>query len=353
VDWTAIRIKYFLVSIIPSAPEKVQSATLEGVGIKYDGVLTKNYSTSLELPYVHDPVYTDSFTVYLGPLDYKILKSYQVGLEDLVMNKDWYEGFFLFRAINIYFILPAFNLLHKLIPNYGFVIIIFSILIKILLHPLTKKSYQSMSEMQYLQPKMAELREKYKDDPQRLNREMMRLYKEHGVNPLGGCLPTLLQMPLLFALFIVFRSTIQLRGAPFILWITDLSSPDKLHLGFSLPFIGDTIHILPLLMGLTMVWQSKMTMTDPKQKFMIYFMPIFLIFIFYNLPSGLNLYYAVFNLLSMFQTRYIKKKMHPDNGDGRVKLGDDHKKAAPAPVTKKPVSPPSPRRKKKKRKKHF
>jgi len=196
------------------------------------------------------------------------------------------------------------------------VIIVFSILVKLILHPLTKKSYQSMSEMQYVQPQMSELREKYKGDPHRLNKEMMRLYKEHKINPLGGCLPTLLQMPLLFALFIVFRSTIQLRGEPFILWITDLSLPDTLlTFDFSIPILEwNSLHVLPFLMGATSIWQSKMTMTDPKQKMMIYFMPIFLIFIFYSFPSGLNLYYAIFNVLSMVQTRMIKKKMHPDNG---------------------------------------
>jgi YidC/Oxa1 family membrane protein insertase len=145
---------------------------------------------------------------------------------------------------------------------------------------------------------------------------MMKLYKEHGVNPLGGCLPMLLQMPVLFALFIVFRSTIQLRGKPFFLWINDLSAPDVLHLGVSLPLVGNSIHVLPILMGVTMIWQSKMSMTDPKQKMMIYFMPIFMIFIFYSLPSGLNLYYAVFNILSMIQTSQIKKKMHPGGNAG-------------------------------------
>ena len=160
-----------------------------------------------------------------------------------------------------------------------------------------------------------------------LNKEMMKLYQERGINPLGGCLPTLLQMPLLFALFIVFRSTIQLRGEPFILWINDLSRPDTLALGFSLPFIGDAIHVLPFLMGLTMIWQSKLTVTDPKQKFMVYLMPVFITFIFYSLPSGLNLYYAVFNLLSMVQTRAIKKKMETgQSSDGKATPA----KAAPA-----------------------
>lgn len=324
VEWAAIRTKYFLFSLIPQSPADVRGVTLSGYGRKEQEELIKQYNVAIDVGLSSGAAtVSDSFTVYLGPLDLNELKPYKVGLENLVMNKDWYEG--LFRYINIYIILPAFKLLHNFIPNYGWVIIVFSILIKLILHPLTKKSYQSMSEMQYIQPLMTEVREKYKSDPQRMNKEMMRLYKEHGINPLGGCLPTLLQMPLLFALFIVFRSTIQLRGEPFILWITDLSRPDALSLGFALPLIGSSIHILPFLMGLTMIWQSKMTVTDPKQKFMTYLMPVFITFIFYSLPSGLNLYYAVFNLLSMFQTRAIKKKMHPRNG---VSV-----KAEPAPVT--------------------
>lgn len=326
VDWVAVRTKYFLSAIVPGVPEHTIGATLGGVKTKENGQEHKRFLAALEAEYQPVARYSDRFTVYLGPLDYYIIKKYGVNLQVLVMNKDWYER--LFRPISL-IIIPAFKFLYRFIPNYGFVIIVFSILIKLILYPLTKKSYQSMSEMQYLQPKMNELREKYKNDPQRLNREMMKLYKEHGVNPLGGCLPTLLQMPLLFALFIVFRSTIQLRGQPFIGWITDLSRPDKLPLGVHLPLLGDNIHVLPILMGLTMIWQSKISMTDPKQKMMVYFMPIFMIFIFYSLPSGLNLYYAVFNLLSMIQTHYIKKKMHP-NGQPPVA----QKAATPARKTK-------------------
>lgn len=312
-DWTAIRTKYFLASVIPQQPQAIDNVELSGLGFEHNDALTKVFSTSLgvKLPPQLTTVHADTFTVYLGPIDYEVLKKYDKNLETLVMSRGYEEYL---RPISIP-VLLALKYLHMFIPNYGFVIIVFSILVKLILHPLTKKSYQSMSEMQYVQPQMAELREKYKSDPQRLNKEMMRLYKEHKINPLGGCLPTLLQMPLLFALFIVFRSTIQLRGEPFILWITDLSLPDTLMtLGFSIPFLGNSLHVLPFLMGATSIWQSKMTMTDPKQKMMIYFMPIFLIFIFYSFPSGLNLYYAIFNVLSMVQTRMIKKKMHPDNG---------------------------------------
>ncbi len=308
VDWVAIRTKYFLAAIIPNDPSKTLGATLSGLEVKENDLKRKIFSVSIDAAYEPTYKYSSDFTVYLGPLDYYVLKKYKVNLQKLVMNSGWYERTFRFISL---LIIPAFEFLHRFIPNYGFVIIIFTILIKLMLHPLTKKSYQSMSEMQYLQPKLTELREKYKNDPQRMNKEMMKLYKEHGVNPLGGCLPNLLQMPLLVSLFIVFRSTIQLRGQPFILWITDLSRPDTLDLGFKLPILGD-LHVLPILMGLTMIWQSKMSITDPKQKAMVYFMPIFLVFIFYSLPSGLNLYYAWFNILTMIQTYYIKKKMHPN-----------------------------------------
>jgi YidC/Oxa1 family membrane protein insertase len=328
IDWVSVRSKYFLASIIPSNPRRTSGATI--AGIKNNGNTPwKNYNVAIDVEFEPVPVYEENFTVYLGPLDYYKLNKYDVDLQKLVMNKDWYER--LFRPISL-LIIPIFKFLYRFIPNYGFVIIVFSILIKLLLHPLTKKSYQSMSEMQYLQPKMNELREKYKNEPQRVQKEMMKLYKEHGVNPLGGCLPMLLQMPVLFSLFIVFRSTIQLRGQPFIFWINDLASPDMLYLGVSLPFIGNNLHVLPILMGVTNIWQSKMTMTDPKQKMMVYFMPIFLIFIFYSLPSGLNLYYAIFNVLSMIQTRQIKKKMHPNAKNNQTQNNKPVKQKSPSQV---------------------
>ena len=199
---------------------------------------------------------------------------------------------------------------YNFIPNYGIVIIIFSVLVKIVVYPLTKKSYKSMKEMSRVQPLLAELKEKYKGDPQRLNKETMKLYKEHGINPLGGCLPMLLQLPLLAALFIVFRSTIQLRGATFIPgWIDDLSRADTIFtLPFSLPMYGDQFNILPILMAGSMIFQSKMTMQDPKQKAMVYIMPIFMLLIFNQFPSGLNLYYTMFNVLTIIQQKFIDNK---------------------------------------------
>jgi YidC/Oxa1 family membrane protein insertase len=163
-----------------------------------------------------------------------------------------------------------------------------------------------MKEMQEIQPLMTTIREKYASDPQRMNQEIMKLYREHGVNPLGGCLPTLLQMPLLYALFIVFRSTIEVRQAPFFGWIKDLSAPDTIfNLPFSLPLYGDSVNVLPLIMGVTMLVQQAMTMKDPKQKFMVYLMPIIFTLAFNSFPSGLNLYYTLFNIFSIVQQKYM------------------------------------------------
>ena len=305
-DWLAVRTKYFLVSIINENREAnvINGVFIGGEGQKLGELVHGKYDLAFNARY--NAKSGNVYRYYLGPLDYNILKEYHRDLDILVLNNGWYERTFRFFSL---LILPILEFLHKFIPNYGLVIIVFSILIKLLLYPLTKKSYQSMREMQRIQPLMTELRAKYKDDPQRLNKEMMKLYKEHGVNPMGGCLPMLLQMPLLFALFIVFRSTIQLRGAPFIPgWINDLSRSEGLwHLPISLPFYGNEFNILPILMAITMIFQSKMTTQDPKQKAMIYIMPIFMLLIFNTLPSGLNLYYTMFNLLTIIQQIFINR----------------------------------------------
>jgi YidC/Oxa1 family membrane protein insertase len=193
------------------------------------------------------------------------------------------------------------------IPNYGIVIIIFSFIIKLLLHPLTKQSFSSMRKMQLLQPKIAEIKEKHKDDPTKQNKETMKLYSTYGINPMGGCLPMLLQMPIFIALWGMLQSAVELRQQPFFWWITDLARPDIIaHLPFKIPIFGiDQISLLALLMGVTTFLQQKMTVTDPQQKAMVYVMPVFLTILFMNFPSGLNLYYFVFNLLSIGQQYYI------------------------------------------------
>jgi YidC/Oxa1 family membrane protein insertase len=199
--------------------------------------------------------------------------------------------------------------IHKLVPNYGFVLIIFSFLVKLIVYPLTKKSYQSTAAMQTIQPEINKLREKHKNNPQKLNQATMQLYKEKGVNPLGGCLPMLLQMPLLLALFQVFRTTIELRAEPFIWWIKDLSAPDTIiHLPLTIPIYGDQISVLPILMVISMFIQQRMMTPgaqQPQQKTMQYFMTGFFFLMFNSFPSGLNLYYTLFNILTILQQKLV------------------------------------------------
>ncbi|MFQ5707928.1 MAG: membrane protein insertase YidC [bacterium] len=300
-DWIAIRTKYFTTVLIPKSDKAQAVWNLYGELVPGgEGLVWKKYGYDLQMPFYEQAKSSGRFIVYLGPLDYDILKSYHVGLEKMM---DF--GWLIFRPF-AKFVLWSFKALSKVIPNYGFVIIIFSILIKLGLFPLTRKSYKSMKAMQALQPLMQEINEKYKEDPQKKQAALMNLYKEHGVNPLGGCIPMLLQMPLLYGLFSVFRSTIELRGAPFIWWIKDLSRPDTIAtLPFTLPLYGNTVNVLPLFMGITMFIQQKISVTDPKQKAMVYFMPIFFTLLFNSFPSGLNLYYALFNLFTILQEKLL------------------------------------------------
>ena len=299
IKWGAVRTKYFTAAIVPQSREG-QGVTIVGRTIPLaPELLFKKYSIALQMPVVSNQV-NDKFFIYLGPLQYTIVSKYGFGLEKMM---DF--GIFLIRPISR-LVLYVLTFLYGIIGNYGLVIIVFSILVKLVLYPLTKKSFQSMKEMQKLQPVMAELKEKYADNPQKMNEEMMALYRNYGVNPLSGCMPMLLQMPVLFALFVVFRSTIELRGAYFFGWITDLSAPDTVYqLPFSLPFYGDGVNILPLIMGLTMYLQQKATISDPKQKAMIYLMPALFTFMFNNFPSGLTLYYTLFNIFSVIQQKYV------------------------------------------------
>jgi len=304
IDWIGVRTKYFLSSIIPEETNTT-GVTFSGSGTQSGDVLIKKYNPSINISYRGQGA--DHYKIYMGPLDRSVLKEYESGIDAIIMRHGWYEK--TFRAISLP-ILALLKFFYMFIPNYGIVIVVFSILVKIVVYPLTKKSYKSMKEMSRVQPLLAELREKYKSDPQRLNKETMKLYKDHGINPLGGCLPMLLQLPLLAALFIVFRSTIQLRGASFIPgWINDLSRPDTLFtLPFSLPLYGDQFNLLPILMAGSMIFQSKMTMQDPKQKAMVYIMPIFMLLLFNQFPSGLNLYYTLFNVLTIIQQKITDNK---------------------------------------------
>ncbi len=201
------------------------------------------------------------------------------------------------------------NIIQKVVRNYGVAIIVLTLLIKLLLAPLTHKSMKSQARMTELQPKVKELQDKYKNQPEIMNREMMNLYKKEGVNPFGGCLPMLLQMPILLAMYRLLDQMVELQGASF-LWINDLSRPDTvLTFPFTIPLVNiKGLNILPIVMVLTQVWSS-ITMPgakDNKQtQYMIWLMPIMFFFMFYNVSSGLVLYWTVMNILGIVQQEYM------------------------------------------------
>jgi len=311
VDWLGIRNKYFAAIISPKNPSEVEGAFIKGNRIEFPGAgIREIYSCRFIIPFKNSDFESREFDLYIGPVDYDILKKYDNNFEAIVDFGSFFGLKFIVRPIAEYILLPMFNFLHGFIPNYGLVIIVFSIIIKIVLHPLTKQSLYSMKKMQLLQPKMAEIKEKYKDDPQKMNKETMKLYSTYGVNPAGGCFPLLLQMPIFIALWGLFQISIDLRQQPFVGWITDLSRPDIIYsLPFKIPIFGiDKVAGLALLMGITTFIQQKMSVKDPKQQMLIYIMPVMLTILFMSFPSGLNLYYFMFNILSIAQQYYINHK---------------------------------------------
>lgn len=299
VRWAAVKNKYFAIALVPGE-ETDADATIYRMGEEERVFL----DMKIALP---DPVRNvTNFALYATPLEMDLLKADGGGLEGLIDL-----GWVWIRPISG-LTLTAMNWLYKYVPNYGVVIILISLITKILFYRLTHKSFKSMKDMQKIQGQVGALKEKYKGDQQRLNKETMALYKREGVNPLGGCLPMLLQMPVFIALYQVLQRTIGLRKEPFMLWMDDLSRPDVLaDLPFALPFMGDHLSLLPLLMGASMILQQKMTTVDPRQKAMVYMMPVFMTVLFYRLPSGLVLYWFVNNVLSIGQQYLIHR------GDGK------------------------------------
>jgi len=311
IDWIAVRNKYFAAIISPMDPGKIDGGYIRGehIVLKNQGIY-EQYSTRLTIPIKNSNSEKHEFSLYIGPVDYDILKAEGNKLEKIVDFGSFFGLKFIVRPIAEYVLLPLFNFLHMFIPNYGFVIIVFSLIIKAVLYPLTKSSLYSMKKMQLLQPKITEIKEKFKDDAQKMNKETMKLYSTYGVNPAGGCLPLVLQMPIFVALWGLFQVAIELRQQPFMLWINDLSQPDVIaHLPLKIPLFGiDKISGLALLMGITTFVQQKMTMKDPKQQSLVYIMPVMLTLMFMSFPSGLNLYYFMFNLFSILQQFYVNKK---------------------------------------------
>ncbi len=310
ISYAGMRTQYFEQAIIPVG-EKTAGADISGVavpGTGPDGGIVAMYNASVTIPIGRTPDESLHFQLYFGPLEYDRVEALGVGLEQSLNFGASFGLSFIVRPISVHLLLPFFLWLHGIFSNWGIVIIIFSIVIKLITIPTSMGQMRSMRKMRVVQPMMTDLRAKYKDDPKKLNEETMKLYRTYGINPAGGCLPMLLQMPILFALYAVLRNVIQLRQAPFGLWVSDLSVPDALfHFGTKLPLIGEQMSGLTLLLVITMFIQQMFTITDPRQKQMAYIMPIVFIFMFNNLPSGVGLYYFMFNIFGLIQQFYLTK----------------------------------------------
>ncbi|MBK5099762.1 MAG: membrane protein insertase YidC [Desulfobacteraceae bacterium] len=300
VDWMAYEDDFFITAIIP---EEVSKGIFTG-RLLSSGVL-EGFFQPAAISLGPSQKVSSRYTLYLGPRDLGIMKQLGKGL-DRAVNFGWTD----IIAKPLLYMLRFFN---QYIKNYGVSIILLTILIKILFWPLTHKSYKSMGEMKKLQPRMAKMKEKYKDNKEQMNKEMMALYKTYKVNPMGGCLPMVIQIPVFFALFRILGNAIELRHAPFMLWINDLSAPDRLfNFPFQIPYMAPPsgIPVLTLLMGASMFLQQKMTPTpgDPTQAKIMMFLPIIFTFMFINFPSGLVLYWFINNILSIGQQYRIQKK---------------------------------------------
>lgn len=310
ISFAGMRNQYFEQAMIPIAARgtKANHAQLSALGTPAtDGGVAAKYTSSIDIPFARTHHEELAFNLYFGPLDYYRIEALGAGLEESM-----YFGWPVVRPIAVHLLMPFFLWLHGIFSNWGLVIIVFSIVIKLVTVPLSTGQMKSMRKMQVLSPMVTEVREKYKDDQKKMNEEMLKLYRTYGVNPAGGCLPMVLQMPILFALYQVLKNVIQLRQAPFALWIHDLSVPDVLiHVGKNVPIIPDAISGLTLLLVATMFIQQITMVTDPRQKQMAYIMPIVFLFMFNNLPSGVGLYYFMFNIFGLAQQFYLTKIAKP------------------------------------------
>jgi YidC/Oxa1 family membrane protein insertase len=291
IVWTGYAGRHFLSAIVPSEARK------QRLWLKLrDHTVEQTVLFPITPPAVEIPL-----DVYIGPKDVEVLDRVGHGLSRAVDL-----GYFEFIALPF---LRVLKLSNGLTRNYGVDIILLTVVIKILFIPLTQRSFRSMREMQKLQPQMAKIREKFKESPEQMNKEIMELYRRHKVNPLGGCLPMVLQIPVFIGLYSALQNAVELRHAPFIWWINDLSAPDRLG-SMQIPFVEHPgVPVLTLFMGASMFLQQWMTPSagDPAQQRVMMIMPLMFTFMFVNFPSGLVLYWLVNNVLTIAQQYYINR----------------------------------------------
>jgi len=299
-EFAGYRTKYFGLFFVPEKSDLVELT-------KYPTPLRAGVDVSIT-----QDINLQKNRVYLGPLDYSSIESLNVGLEDKILGWQWLSSI----SWLVYSIMIA---LYGFIPNYGVVVVLFAILIKLVTYPLMAKQLRSSKKMQEISPLMNQIKTKYKNNPTLQQQKMAALFQENKINPLAGCLPLLIQMPILMSVFMVFRNTIEFRGESFFLWISDLSAADTLFRLGDIP-----INVLPFLMAGSMYYTMKLSSTsqtaggDPAQeatqKMMKYMFPGMMFFLFYSFPSGLNLYYLCFNVMQIVQQKIINNEKTETTG---------------------------------------
>ena len=316
VNWVAFKQQFF--SSVFIAPENVSYANMGFTTAQPGSGYVKNFRAQMTVPYTADTEGYD-FAFYYGPNKYSILKKViATEGDDLYMERLIPLGWGIFGWVNRWFVIPVFDFLRNYIPSFGIVILILAVLIRLIISPMTYKSYVSMAKMRLIKPQVDELAKKYpkQEDAMKRQQATMELYKKAGINPMGGCIPLLIQMPILIAVFRFFPASIELRDQPF-LWADDLSSYDSiLNLPFSIPFYEDHVSLFALLMAASMFFysyynyqQTASTQTQmPGMKFMmVYLMPVMLLLWFNSYASGLCYYYLLSNLLTIGQTLVIRR----------------------------------------------
>ncbi|MGI9543965.1 MAG: membrane protein insertase YidC [Cyclobacteriaceae bacterium] len=327
MKWVTMKQKFFVSGVIAAGSFNQGTFTQEVV--ESDTVVLKTDSIALSMNMAEVKDQPHDMTYYFGPNKYQVLKKVAPDF-----SRNVYLGWAIFGWINKYFIIPIFSFLEKYVANYGVIIIILAFFIKIILSPISYKSYHSMAKMKVLKPELDAIKAKHEGDMQKAQADQMALYRKAGVNPLSGCIPMLLQMPILFAMFNFFPNSIELRQEGF-LWAHDLSTYDSiLSLPFEVPFYGDHVSLFTLLMaGSTLLYtlaNAQMTTVQGPMKTMQYFMPIMMIFIFNSFASALTFYYFILNMVNWGQQMVIKKYFIDDEKIKRImeenKLKNKHKK---------------------------